>query len=406
MLSQSIRDQVRGTAPLLQENGELLTRHFYARMFRGNPELREVFNQGHQHGGQQQRALAGAVAAYAEHIDDPSVLAPVITRIVHKHVSLGIRAEHYPIVGRHLLASIREVLGEEIATDELIAAWTAAYGELADIFIAEETRLYHDSAQRPGGWTGWRSFRVAARRRESAEIVSFELMPADGGQVPAYVPGQYVSVRVLVPEFGMMQARQYSLSDAPGGGRLRISVKHERGADVAPDGMVSSVLHTNIAEGDVVEVAPPMGDFQLHVDRDTPVVLLSGGVGLTPMVSILNHLAAVAQSRQVRFVHACRDRDTHAMKEHINALARDRDNVHKVVFYEQVGPQDRSGDDYDHVGRIDLHRIRDVAILPDADYYLCGPLPFMGEQQRVLRELGVPAERIHAEAFGTGGPGM
>ncbi|HEY0332538.1 MAG TPA: NO-inducible flavohemoprotein [Stenotrophomonas sp.] len=405
MLSQSIRDQVRATAPLLQRDGETLTRHFYARMFRGNPELREIFNQGHQHGGQQQRALAAAVAGYAEHIDDPSVLAPVITRIVHKHVSLGVRAEHYPVVGGHLLATIREVLGA-LATDALMDAWTAAYGQLADLLVAEEARLYNETAQRPGGWTGWRSFRVATRRQESVEIVSFELIPADGGRVPPYVPGQYVSVRVFVPELGLAQARQYSLSDAPGSDRLRISVKRERGAGASPDGKVSGVLHACLQEGDIVEMAPPMGDFQLHEDRQTPVVLLSGGVGLTPMVSMLNHLVGGEQSRQIRFVHGCRDRSTHAMKDHVNAIARDRDNVHKVVFYEHVEPTDRDGEDYDHVGRIDLHRIREVAILPDADYYLCGPLPFMGEQQRVLRELGVPDERIHAEAFGTGGPGI
>jgi len=124
------------------------------------------------------------------------------------------------------------------------------------------------------------------------------------------------------------------------------------------------------------------------------------------MVSMLNHLVGNGQPRQIRFVHACRDGDAHAMKSHVNAIARERDNVRKVVFYENVRHTDRVGEDYDHAGRIDLHRIRDVAILPDADYYLCGPLPFMGEQQRVLRELGVPAERIHAEAFGTGGPGV
>lgn len=405
MLSQSIRDAVRATAPLLKENGETLTRHFYARMFRGNPELREVFNQGHQQGGQQQRALAAAVAAYAEHIDDPSVLAPVVNRIVHKHVSLGIRAEHYPIVGRHLLASISEVLGD-LASEALLEAWAAAYGQLADLLIAEESRLYHASAQRPGGWTGWRSFRVAARHRESAEIVSFELMPADGGEVPEYLPGQYVSVRVLVPELGFTQARQYSLSDAPGHARLRISVKRERGAQANPDGMVSGILHERVQVGDVVEVAPPMGDFALHQDRRTPVVLLSAGVGLTPMVAMLNDLVGRDEDRQIRFVHGCRHAGVHAMKDHVNTLASDRDNLRKVVFYEQVGPLDRSGEDYDHVGRINLHHISELAILPGADYYLCGPLPFMSEQQRALRELGVPAERIHAEAFGTGGAGL
>ncbi|KOQ37939.1 NO-inducible flavohemoprotein, partial [Achromobacter xylosoxidans] len=284
MLSPQIRALVKATAPVLKTHGVALTRHFYARMFQHNPELKHVFNQGHQAGGEQQQALAGAVAAYAEHIDDPSVLAPVVTRIVHKHVSLGIRPEHYPIVGKHLLASIREVLGEA-ATDELVDAWAAAYGQLADMLIAEEARLYVDSATKPGGWTGWRAFRVVGKQPESAEITSFYLAPADGGEVPAYRPGQYVSVRVYVPELGLMQPRQYSLSDAPGQGRLRISVKREAGGAQNPAGRVSNALHDHLQEGGVLDVAPPQGDFHLREDSDAPVVLLSGGVGLTPMVS-------------------------------------------------------------------------------------------------------------------------
>jgi len=404
MLSQEVRTLVKATAPVLKIHGEALTCHFYARMFRHNPELKQVFNQGHQNGGQQQQALAAAVAAYAEHIDDPSVLAPVVTRIVHKHVSLGIRPEHYAIVGKHLLASISEVLGDA-ATDELIAAWAAAYGQLADLLTAEEARLYAQSAGKDGGWTGWRAFKVERKVPESAEITSFYLVPADGGPVPDYLPGQYISLRVYVPELGMMQPRQYSLSDAPGQGRLRISVKREDGAGGTPAGTVSNLLHARVQEGDVLDLAPPQGDFTLDEQRAAPVVLLSGGVGLTPMVSMLNHLVARDDDRQIRFVHACRDRSVHAMKTHVNTVAKSRPNVRKVVYYENVGADDQPGLDYDYAGRMNLQDIRDVAVLPDADYYLCGPLPFMNAQRRTLVELGVAPERIHAEIFGTGGPG-
>ena len=314
---------VKATAPVLKTHGVALTRHFYARMFEHNPELKHIFNQGHQAGGEQQQALAGAVAAYAEQIDDPSVLAPVVTRIVHKHVSLGVRPEHYPIVGKHLLASIREVLGEA-ATDELVDASAAAYGQLADLLIAEEARLYADSAAKPGGWTGWRAFRVARREAESSEITSFYLEPADGGQVPGYQPGQYVSVRLYVPELGLMQPRQYSLSDAPGQGRLRISVKREPGVAGAPAGRVSNALHDRLQVGGVLDVAPPQGDFQLREAGGAPVVLLSGGVGLTPMVSMLNHLVRADDGRQIRFVHGCRNRDAHAMRDHVNTIAAGR----------------------------------------------------------------------------------
>ncbi|CAB3711996.1 MULTISPECIES: NO-inducible flavohemoprotein [Achromobacter] len=402
MLSPQIRALVKGTAPVLKTHGVALTKHFYARMFKHNPELKHVFNQGHQAGGEQQQALAGAVAAYAEHIDDPSVLMPVVTRIVHKHVSLGIRPEHYQIVGKHLLASISEVLGEA-ATEELVAAWAAAYGQLADLLIAEEARLYAESAAKPGGWTGWRAFRVVGKQRESAEITSFYLAPADGGEVPAYRPGQYVSVRVFVPELGLMQPRQYSLSDAPGQDRLRISVKREAAGADTPAGRVSNALHDRLEEGGVLDVAPPQGDFHLREEGSAPVVLLSGGVGLTPMVSILNHLVGLNDERQIRFVHGCRNNSVHAMRDHVNSIAAERANVRKAVFYEEVGHGDQPGRDYDYAGRVDLNAIRDEVIVPGADYYLCGPAGFMRAQREALTGLGVPADRIHAEAFGSGG---
>ncbi|AZY49356.1 NO-inducible flavohemoprotein [Bordetella avium] len=407
MLSASVRELVKSSAPVLKTQGEALTRHFYTRMLSGNPELKQVFNLGHQHNGQQQQALALAVAAYAEHIDDPSVLAPVLERVAHKHVSLGIRPEHYAIVGRHLLASIREVLGEA-ASDALIEAWAAAYGQLADVLIGMESARYAASAAQPGGWTGWRGFKVVGKVVESAEITSFYLRPADGGPLPSFLPGQYLSVRLYLPELGLMQPRQYSLSDAPGKDSLRISVKREAGG-AGPAGQVSTHLHDHIEEGDVLDVAPPQGEFVLDTKATTPVVLISGGVGITPMMAMLNTVlgcqTAGEPARELRFVHACREKAVHAMRDAVNVAVARYANVRRHVFYERVAASDRPGVDYDYEGRIDWRRIAADVILPDADYYLCGPLPFMREQFDALSALGVPAGRIHAEAFGTGGPG-
>lgn len=402
MLSDTVRAQVKATAPVLQVHGETLTRHFYQRLFKGSPHLRQLFNQGHQHNGQQQQALAMAVAAYAQHIDDPSVLMPVLERVAHKHVSLGIRREHYDVVGFHLLASIREVLGEA-ATDQLVDAWAQAYGQLVEVLAGLEASMYASAVAREGGWTGWRAFRVVGKVPESAEITSFYLSPADGGPVPDYLPGQYLSVRVFVPELGIMQPRQYSLSDAPGTGRLRISVKRESGASGRPAGQVSNLLHDRYDEGDILDVAPPQGEFTLDVEGTNPIVLISGGVGLTPMMSMLNTVAARRDGRQVRFIHGCREGSVHAMREHLSSLTGRLPNVRSKVFYERVGPADRQGVDYHHAGRIDLHAIRDDVLLDDADYYLCGPVPFMQAQRQALRDLGVAPERIHAEVFGTGG---
>lgn len=403
MLNQATRQLVKDTAPVLKEHGVTLTRHFYARMFAHNPELKQIFNQGHQRAGSQQQALAMAVAAYAEHIEDPSVLAPVLTRIAHKHSSLGIRPEHYPIVGGHLLASIREVLGEA-ANDALIEAWGAAYGQLADMLIAEEAALYQGAAAQQGGWSGWRGFKVLRKVVESDEITSFHLVPADGGTVPGYRPGQYISVRVHVPALGFMQPRQYSLSAAPGGEALRISVKRESVRDDKPEGGVSNVLHDEVHVGAVIDIAPPMGEFYLHADRETPVVLISAGVGVTPMMAMLDHLLVHQPQRPVQFIHACRHGGVHAFAEHVANLAAEHPQLRSTVHYEHPRAQDQLGKAYHHAGRTDLAVLGDAVWQPDADYYLCGPVPFMQAQMATLASRGVPAERMHAEAFGTGGP--
>lgn len=398
MLSTQVRETVKATAPVLEEHGIDLTTHFYARMFEHNPELREIFNQGHQRSGSQQHALAMAVAAYARHIDDPSVLGPVLERIANKHVSLGIRAEHYGIVGRHLLASIKEVLGDA-ATDDIIEAWRQAYGQLADTLINIENQMYLEASAQPGGWTGWRTFKVIRKQPESDEITSFELEPADGGQVPAFRPGQYVSVRTVIPGLGYRQPRQYSLSDAPGKSHLRISVKREDALADQPGGMVSNHLHSEINLGDLLELSPPAGEFFLHEERDTPVVLISAGVGLTPMMSMLEHLHARKSARSIRFYHAARHAGVQSFAPRVRELVDSLSDASSWIVHEQTDTASAKPL-HDAEGRLDLTTLE----LPEgADYYICGPLGFMNAQIKTLRERGIPEQRIHYEAFGTGG---
>lgn len=404
MLSPETRALVKATVPVLQQHGLSLTSHFYRRMFSHNPELKNIFNQGHQHSGQQQQALAMAVLAYAQHIDDPSPLAPVLTRVAHKHVSLGIRAEHYPIVGKHLLASIQEVLGEA-ATPALIAAWAAAYGQLADILIAEERELYRASANAEGGWAGWRPFRIARKVAESEEITSFYLAPADGGAVPGFRPGQYVSVKCFVEEWGLAQPRQYSLSDAPNDEYLRISVKREDGGEGKPAGRVSNLLHAEKREGDILELSAPQGDFFLHEERDGPVVLISAGVGQTPMLSMLRHLLRTGSRREIRYLHAARHGGAHAMRDGLRQMQERHTQLRAHVCYEAPRAEDVLDRDYQQQGRLQLSQLREMTLLPDADYYLCGPVGFMLAQRASLLDLGVAAERVHFEVFGSNAVG-
>lgn len=398
MLTPAVREIVKSTAPMLKAHGLALTSHFYARMFTHNPELREVFNQGHQRSGAQQQALAMAVAAYGEHIDDPSVLQGVLERVAHKHVSLGVRKEHYAIVGRHLLASIHEVLGDA-ATPALVDAWAMAYGQLAGLLADMEQARYDATAASAGGWTGWRTFGVQRKRPESAEITSFELVPADGGPVPTYRPGQYLSLRLVVPELGYRQPRQYSLSDAPGKAHLRISVKREPGAADRSLGMVSNRLHFHVAEGDRVEVAPPAGDFFLHEDRGTPVVLISAGVGITPVMAMLEHLHAQGSARVIRFIHACRHAGVQAFGARVRELVQSLAHASAWMLHEEERAH-AGKPRADALGRLDL---ASMPLPDDADFYLCGPKGFMSAQIAALRARGVAGARIHAEVFGTGG---
>lgn len=392
-----VRELVKATIPVLREHGVALTTYFYQRMFRHNPELNHIFNRSHNETGKQPTALAMSVLAYAENIDDPSVLAPVITLIANKHASVGIRAEHYPIVGKHLLASIKEVLGDA-ASDELVNAWGVAYGALADVFIEAEGKLYAEACTQDGGWSGWRTFRIADKVKESDEITSFHFVPSDGGPLPAYRAGQYTCVRVFIPELGVMQPRQYTLSDAPGHAFFRISVKREPGTATTPAGRVSNRLHEACNIGDLIDLAPPFGEFYLHEDRNTPVVLISGGVGITPMIAMLNRLTATAGEREVQFVHACRNAGVFAFGEHLARVASANPQVGLHLFHDE-GPVAAGV----RAGTLDLRTLGASMLAPEADYYLCGPSGFLQAQIATLHELGVDSGRIHAEVFDTGG---
>jgi len=391
---------VKATVPVLRENGVALTGYFYNRMLGNNPALKETFNMGHQRSGAQAQALAGAVLAYAENIEDPSVLLPVVELIAHKHVSLNIQAPDYSIVGENLLHSISEVLNISME-DPLIAAWAAAYGQLADLFITTEKAIYDQHQQTKGSWLGWRNFKIAKKVVESDEITSFYLAPVDGGDLPNYEAGQYISVRVFVPELNLRQPRQYTLSTSPQADYLRISVKREDAKGELAEGWVSNTLHS-LAEGSEIEVSAPTGNFYL-IDSKKRNVFISGGVGLTPMIAMLNQLVTLDMPQPVTFIHACRSSQVHAMKQHIHDLKAKFPRLSTFTAYEFPHDGDVFGVDYEAAGRLDLGSM-DAALLPTtADYYLCGPMPFMAEQHKALVARGIPAENIHSEAFGTGG---
>ena len=328
MLTKQQIELVKATVPVLREHGVALTSHFYKRMLSHNPELMQVFNMGHQRAGFQQQALAGAVLAYAENIENLPALLGAVAHIANKHVSVGIRAEHYPIVGKHLIASIKEVLGDA-ATPELIDAWTAAYMQLADVLIGAEKAIYDKNAVAEGGWTGWRFFKVAEKSKQTDNVTSFKLVPVDNGKMPEVKAGQYISVRVFVKGQDLIQPRQYTVVKADATS-LTIAVKKVEAVEKSPAGMVSNTLHNDINEGDVVEVSFPVGEFNLP-EGNGELCLLSAGIGITPLFAMLKEAVQKDPTRKISFVHVCKNKEAIPFREEL-ALVVKEGNVSFEVF--------------------------------------------------------------------------
>jgi nitric oxide dioxygenase len=390
MLSAASRPYIEASVPVLREHGLAITKVFYSNLFASHPQLHNIFNAGNQANGSQQQSLASAVFAYAANIDNAGALAPVISRIVNKHVSLGVTAAHYPIVGEHLLGAIKQVLGDA-ATPELIAAWAEAYGLLAQALIDEEKRLYDNAGVQPGDLF---EMRVTAADIESEQVKSFTMVPADGAPLPSFHPGQYVSVAVHLPN-GLRQLRQYSLSDAPDRQHLRISVKREIAGAETPAGMVSNWLHDNVKVGSILSVSKPFGDFVPETEGNEPIVLLSAGIGITPMISALNRIADIAPQRRVIFAHAARHADHHPHRVDLEKAKARMPNLQSVTFYEEAADQHADAVS----GRMQFKQLPQWE-LDKANVYMCGPLPFMQAQWADLLAHGVPQQRLHREVFG------
>ena len=385
MLSQETINIIKSTVPVLEEHGKTITTVFYKNMFEAHPELLNVFNHVNQSQGRQQAALANTVYAAAANIDNLEAIIPAVVQIAHKHKSLGITEDQYPIVGYHLLGAIKEVLGDA-ATPEIIEAWGEAYGVIADVFIGIEKNMYDQAEETEGGWRTFKDFVIADKVVESDVITSFYLKPVDGQKLASYKPGQYITIRLTIPGDEYILNRQYSLSQAENGEYYRISVKREDEFD--PKGKVSTYLHSSMNTGDTIEVSVPAGHFYLDVENTSPVTLISGGVGVTPMMSMYETIAKVSPERPVAFLHSARTRKHQAfdvrLKELDSTLAN---SAYKTIYSEE-------GDGF--ITREFLA----ANVLEGSDIYVCGPTPFMEAVLSNLYQLGFSEDKVHFEFFG------
>jgi nitric oxide dioxygenase len=400
MLSASAKPYIDASVPVLREQGLAITTVFYKNMLTAHPELNHLFNLGNQANGSQQQSLASAVFAYAVNIENATALAPVIERIVHKHVSIGIKPSHYPIVGRYLLGAIKEVLGDA-ATPNLIAAWDEAYWLLAGELIAAEARLYQTAGFEADSWM---KLMVVDKVQQGADIVSFTLQPADHQTLPNFKPGQYVSVATYLEDLQLRQLRQYSLSDAPSKNSLRISVKCEKGDEYKPEGKVSNWLHQHVHIGDILDVSHPYGNFTPDILANHPIGLISAGVGVTPMISMLNSIAEKNPNRQVLFAHAARSKQHLSHAEDISLAKESMPHLHQALYLNEYHEKEEGIT----IGNMDLTKILSPVLKKEqfqaensgAEFYICGPQTFMDDQWRTLLELGISPTKIHREVFG------
>lgn len=390
MLSQKTIDIVKSTAPVLEVTGTEITTRFYKMLFDAHPELLNIFNHANQQQGRQQTALANTVYAAAQNIDKLEALLPAVKKIAHKHRSLGVKSEHYPIVGEFLLKAIKDVLKED-ATDDILQAWGEAYGVIANVFISVEDDMYNEAETKEGGWEDFKEFTIIKKVEESELITSFYLQPKDQSIVSSYLPGQYISIRVQIPGQEYTLNRQYSLSSAYTPEWYRISVKRE--GDHDPKGQVSTYLHDKLDVGDSIEVSVPAGDFYCNVNEPTPIALISGGVGVTPMNSMLTSIADKNASRPVTFIHAARNKGVHAFAKEVTETMSKLENGKSYVVYEQ----DDANSEFTGYLNVDmLEKMMDQ----DSVCYICGPVPFMEGVIQSLVKIGIPTERIHYEFFG------
>lgn len=415
---------VKSTVPVLAEYGMTIVATMYRNMFRENPEVRPLFNQANQSSGEQktrasqlesfnsqlfsssnerakpgaqQITLTQAVLAYAENIDNPAALLPAVMRIAHKHASLDVRPEQYGIVGKHLLGAIKEVLGDA-ATPEIIDAWGEAYGALAQLFIEVENQLRAENANKAGGFTGFRQCVVVKKAIESETVCSFYFEAKDGGVLPTYKAGQYACFRLDIPGVGLTH-RNYSLSTAPGANQYRVSIKREVGMRGFAAGVVSNYFHDHINVGDVVDLAPPYGEFTL-VTSSLPPVFIAAGIGITPMFSMFQAFRQASPSSPVHFIQCMRNGRLHPLKTEVEEVAG-KDALAVVhSIYSAPDTADVEGVDYHTHGHFSLEHLQ--SILPDnqREFYFTGPVKFMRDVRVALHKWGVPSSRIHYECFG------
>lgn len=373
MLTEKEIQTIRETVPLLKEHGQTITSKFYARLFIEHPELKNVFNQTNQKKGLQSSALAMAVLAAAQHIDDLSPIVPVIMPVVYKHCALQVLPEHYPIVGENLLWAIKEVTG--LSDDsEVIQAWSKAYQEIADAFIGLEKQVYNQMA-----WSGFKTFEITNISQETSNIKAFTVH-SNSTDLSQFTPGQYITVDIDSPKLPYKAKRHYSIVD---GGKDYLTFGVRKDITETHEGEVSTILHEDMQVGDTISLSAPVGGFGV-VNSENKQLFLGSGVGVTPLVAMFRQ--TVSEHTPSTFVQVTSNENNVAFEEMLKSIQQQDDNNNLEFHYRDIDGYLTS----EH-----LHNLIDNK----TEIYVCGGQSFINSIIDNLKALNIPESRIHFETF-------
>ncbi|HFL7040324.1 TPA: globin domain-containing protein [Staphylococcus aureus] len=373
MLTEQEKDIIKQTVPLLKEKGTEITSIFYPKMFKAHPELLNMFNQTNQKRGMQSSALAQAVMAAAVNIDNLSVIKPVIMPVAYKHCALQVYAEHYPIVGENLLKAIQNVTGLE-EHDPVIQAWAKAYGVIADVFIQIEKEIYDQMM-----WIGFKPFKITNIKQESEDIKSFTV-ETEEYDFSEFTPGQYITVDVSSDKLPYRAKRHYSIVS---GEKNHLTFGVKRDVTTEHEGEVSTILHDEIKEGDMINLAAPVGGFVLE-NTTEPQLFLGSGIGVTPLVAMYE--AASAKGLDTQMVQVAENEQHLPFKDNFNSIASHHDNA---KLYTHL--KDKQG----YIGAEELQ----VFLANKPEIYICGGTKFLQSMIEALKSLNYDMDRVHYETF-------
>ncbi|HIH8097065.1 TPA: globin domain-containing protein [Staphylococcus aureus] len=373
MLTEQEKDIIKQTVPLLKEKGTEITSIFYPKMFKAHPELLNMFNQTNQKRGMQSSALAQAVMAAAVNIDNLSVIKPVIMPVAYKHCALQVYAEHYPIVGENLLKAIQDVTGLE-EHDPVIQAWAKAYGVIADVFIQIEKEIYDQMM-----WIGFKPFKITNIKQESEDIKSFTV-ETEEYDFSEFTPGQYITVDVSSDKLPYRAKRHYSIVS---GEKNHLTFGVKRDVTTEHEGEVSTILHDEIKEGDMINLAAPVGGFVLE-NTTEPQLFLGSGIGVTPLVAMYE--AASAKVLDTQMVQVAENEQHLPFKDNFNSIASHHDNA---KLYTHL--KDKQG----YIGAEELQ----VFLANKPEIYICGGTKFLQSMIEALKSLNYDMDRVHYETF-------